>query len=116
MTLSVLPINSEPNQTFECSLSIDTSNKRFKFFFSWNPIGAYWQFDLFDQNNGGVQVLSNQPIYPVEFPHNNIIWSYTYKGIGSLYVVNVGDAKGDRPGLKNLGTEWVLVWGDTPNV
>lgn len=116
MTFSILPVDNEPNQTFECSLPIDSNNRRLKFFFSWNVIGEYWQFDLYDQNNDGAQLLSNQVICPIEAPYNNILWSYTYKEIGSLYLVNISDADGERLSLKNLGSDWLLIWGDTPNV
>lgn len=119
MTLSVLPVTSDPNQTFEVSLPVDSTNKRLKFFFSWNPIGQYWQFDLFDQNRNGAQLLSNIPVFPIDFPYNNTILRYEYKEIGSLYLVNVGDStseSNDRPNINNLGTDWVMVWGDTPYV
>lgn len=116
MNLSILPVDTQPNQTFECSLPVDDKNRRFKFFFSWNAIGQYWQFDLYDQNQDNIQLLSNQVVCPINAPYNNILWSYTYKEIGSLYVINVSDVSGDRPGLQNLGSDWLLVWGDTPSV
>lgn len=116
MVLSVLPVNSSPNQTFEVSLPIDSQNRKFRFFFSWNPIGQYWQFDLYDINNNGVQLLSNMPVGPINYPYNNVLIRYVYKEIGSLYIINVSDVVYDRPHLNNLGTDWVLVWGDTPNV
>ena len=115
MTLSVLPVNSNPNQTFECTLPVDGSNRRFKFFFEWNPIGRYWQFDLFDLNNNDEQLLNKQPVYSIDYPYNNIISTYTYKEIGSLYVVATLP-NSDRPDFTNLGSDYVLVWGDTPNV
>lgn len=115
--LSVLPVNSSPNQTFEVSLPIDSQNRRFKFFFSWNPVGQYWQFDLYDIEGEEKQLLSNMPVCPIDYPYNNTILRYEYKEIGSLYVVNVGDTSNlQRPGINNLGTDWVLVWGDTPYV
>ena len=116
MVLSVLPVNSSQNQTFEASLPIDDKNRRFKFFFSWNPIGQYWQFNLYDQNKDGIQVLNNMPIFSIDYPYNNIILIYEYKEIGSLYLVNIGNASGDRPSISNLGTDWIMVWGDTPYV
>jgi hypothetical protein len=119
MTLTVLPVTSDPNQTFEVSLPIDGRNRRLKFFFNWNPIGQYWQFDLYDQNNEGIQLLSNMPVYSIDYPYNNIILRYEYKEVGSLYVVNVGDSTSftaDKPNLNNLGSEWLMIWGDTPYV
>lgn len=119
MTLSILPVTSDQNQTFEVSLPIDSNNRRLKFFFSWNPVGQYWQFDLFDQNKEGIQLLSNMPVFSIDAPYNNIILRYEYKEVGSLYLVNVGNSSGDikdRPNINNLGTDWVMVWGDTPYV
>lgn len=116
MTLSVLPVNNDFNQTFEVSLPIDSKNRKLKFFFSWNPVGEYWQFDLYDQNDGGKQLLSNKVICPIDFPMNNILLTYEYKEIGSLYVVNIGKDTSDRPSPKGFSTSWVLVWGDTPYV
>lgn len=119
MVLSVLPINSTQNQTFECSLPIDGKNRRFKFFFSWNPVGQYWQLDLYDQSRDSIQVLNKMPIFSIDYPYNNIIIRYEYREIGSLYLVNIGETASefnDRPNLNNLGTDWVAVWGDTPYV
>ena len=116
MTLSILPVTSGPNQTFEVSLPIDSLNRRFKFVFSWNPIGRYWQFDLYDQNKDGELVLLNKPIFSIDKPYDNILLTYEYKEIGSLYVINVGGVSEDRPGQNNLGVDWFLVWGDTPYV
>lgn len=115
MVLSVLPVNSDPNQTFECSLPIDDKNRRFRFFFEWNPIGEYWQFDLYDLNQGGKQLLNKQVVCSIDYPYNNILKTYTYKELGSLYVISLLPSK-DRPGYNNLGTDYVLVWGDTPDV
>lgn len=115
MVLSVLPVVSEPNQTFECTLPVDEKNRKFRFFFQWNPIGEYWQFNLYDLNNNGNQVLNNQVVYCINYPYNNIIKKFLYKEIGSLYVVSTGTNK-DRPNFTNLGTDFILIWGDTPDV
>ena len=117
MVLSVLPVNSTPNQTFEASLPIDQQNRKFKFIFTWNPVGRYWQLDLFDQNNGGLQLLNKMPIFAINYPYNNIIVRYKYKEIGSIFLVNINENSSpleDRPNIDNLGTDWVVVWGDTP--
>lgn len=115
MSLSVLPVVATPNQTFSCTLPVDGQNKRFKFFFEWNPIGDYWQFDLYDLSTGN-QLINKQAVYSIDYPYNNIISNFQYKGIGSLYVVNLNGTSGDRPNLDNLGVDYSLIWGDTPDV
>lgn len=114
MSLSVLPVISTPNQTFECTVPVDGGNKRFRFIFEWNPIGSYWQFDLYDLSTG-YQLLNKQAVYGISYPYNNIISNFRYKEIGSLYVVNLSGTSNDRPNYENLGTEYSLVWGDTPS-
>ena len=115
MTLSIIPVTSDPNQTFECTLPIDGNNRRFKFFFEWNPIGSYWQFDLYDIADNNKQLLNKQPIYIINYPSNNIISNFIYKGIGSLYVVNLTGKSELRPTLENLSSDYALIWGDTPD-
>lgn len=115
MVLSVLPVNSTPNQIFECTLPVDSQNRRFKFLFEWNPIGEYWQFDLFDLTTGE-QKINKQVVDCINYPYNNIIRRFLYKEIGSLYVVSLTGNNKDRPGYEDLGNNFSLIWGDTPDV
>lgn len=113
MTLSVLPIQQNINQTFTCNLSIDSQNRQFEFVFEWNPIRDYWQLSVTDQVSG-LEIINHQPICQIDFPYNNIISRYSYKKIGSLYVVNLSGNK-ERPTYENLASDFAIVWGDTPD-
>ena len=100
--------NTFEGKTIYLLESIDLSD------FEWNPIGEYWQFDLYDISTGN-QLLNKQVVYSITFPYNNIISAFRYKEIGSLYVVNLNGTSGDKPNYENLGSEYSLIWGDTPN-
>ena len=113
MTLSVLPIQQNINQTFSCNLPIDSQNRQFEFTFEWNPIGDYWQVSIVDQASG-LEVVNHQPICQILFPYNNIISRLSYKRIGSLYIVNL-IGNNDRPTYENLASDFAIVWGDTPD-
>ena len=115
MSLSILSLINSSNQTFESTLPVDSQNRRFHFEFSWNPIANYWQFDLYDINDSNKLLVNKQPIYLIDTPYNNIIASYTYKEIGSLYVINISGKNLDKPNYDNISDDFVLVWGDTPN-
>lgn len=113
MTLSVLPIKQSINQTFDCTLPINSQNRQFRFTFEWNAIGDYWQLSVVDISKG-LEIVNNQPICQISFPYNNIISRLNYKGIGSLYVVNLSGSD-DRPNYENLASDFALVWGDNPS-
>lgn len=111
MTLSVLPIQQSINQTFSCNLPVDNQNRQFEFVFEWNPIGEYWQLSITDQVSGQ-EVLNHQPICQISYPYNNVISYLAFRGIGSLYVVNL-KGNDDRPTYENLNSDFAIVWGDT---
>lgn len=113
MTLSVLPIKQNSNQTFSCILPIDGKNRQFWFNLEWNALGDYWQLSVKDLVNGK-EVVNNTPLCPINYPYNNIISNLQYKNIGSLYVINL-NGKDTKPTYENLATDFSLVWGDTPS-
>lgn len=116
MALSQLPVTSQFNQTFNVSLPIGNVNRNFQFFFYWNDEAEYWQFNLFDRDQDLKQILCGEPVYTIDWPYNNILSAYTYKDIGSLYVVNLSGTTESRPNSMQLGNDFLLIWGDTPVV
>ncbi len=111
MAFQVLPVDASPNQTFTSTLSIGGVNKRLSFGLSYNETGGYWVMRISDPASGAV-LLDSLPLLPGEDPAANLLGQYAYLGIGSLYLVNQSNTPADRPDDKNLGTAFVLVWGD----
>lgn len=108
MTYQRIPLTTS-NQAFTCTLEIDGKNKKLAFSVRYNEIAKYWTMTVTDPTIGSV-LLSSIPLLPA----GNILGQYAYLQIGSAYVVNTGNTDTDRPGATNLGTDWILVWGDTP--
>ncbi len=46
-------------------------------------------------------------------PSINLLEQYSYLKIGSAVLVNAGNISEDLPTSDNLGTEFILSWGDT---
>ena len=111
--MQIIPLDCSPNQTFQITLSVNTLNISLKFFLSYNGIAGYWTMRVTDPQSGTVMldsiplIVCSTPTVPVNF-----IWQYDYLKIGSAYLIKVGTSGGDYPDDTNLGTDFVLVWGD----
>jgi hypothetical protein len=49
------------------------------------------------------------------YPAANMLAQHAYLAIGSAYLLNVGSSDADYPGANDLGSDFLLVWGDTPS-
>lgn len=112
MAYQIIPLTTDPNQTFTCTLTIDGRNRRLSFFLSYNELAGYWTMDITDKE-AGKTLLASVPLVPGEYPSANILQQHSYLGIGSAYVLSSGVAATEYPSNLNLGSEWVLVWSDT---
>ncbi len=113
MPYQKIPLTNEPNQKFTCTLQVDGQNKTLSFFVAYNAIAGYWTLDIADAATNTL-LLASAPLIPGDYPADNILEQYAYLGIGSAYVVNVGNSPDDHAGGDNLGTDWILLWSDTP--
>lgn len=113
MAYQKIPLTTAPNQKFTCTLAVDGQNKTLSFFVAWNSVTGYWVMDITDEATGTI-LLSAIPLIPGDPPAANILEQYSYLGIGSAYVVNTGSTTAESPSESNLGTDWILIWGDTP--
>lgn len=112
MASQILPVNSNPNQTFTTTLMIDGKNTSLTFFFNFNEQANYWCMSI--NNSLGVNLLSSIPIVPGDFPAANVLQQYVYLKIGSCYIIKTSDSDEQYPGISSLGTDWQLIWDDTP--
>lgn len=109
----VIPLDSSPNQSFRITLSIDGENRALSFKIRFNEIAQYWVMTVIDPSDDSI-LLDSVPMVTGEYPADNIIEQYAYMEIGSAYFVNVGNVSAD-PTDEDLGTNFILIWGDTPN-
>lgn len=113
MATKIVPLQSSPNQNFTCTLPIDAKNITLAFTFTWNGIGEYWFMSITDSRSNTL-LLDAVPLVTGLFPATDLLGQYTYLGIGSAAIVPVSSlSAADIPDETNLGSEYVLMWGDT---
>lgn len=108
-----IPLSTSPRQSFKVNIPVDGENKYFEFNLLYNKQGNYWMLTIRDGKTRDV-IISNINVLPTFGPVNsNILYAYKYLRIGSAYVVPMIKQGITMPDDKNLGTDYVLVWGDT---
>jgi hypothetical protein len=110
--MQLIQLTSLPNQTSQSVLSIDGENKTLQFFIRYNDIAGYWTMRITDTETSEV-LIDSLPLVTADDPAANLLESYAYLKIGSAYLINVGNVSAD-PSEDDLGTNFVLFWGDTP--
>ncbi|MDF2636578.1 MAG: hypothetical protein K0R78_3452 [Pelosinus sp.] len=112
MPYQKIPLNTSPDQTFQITLPVDGKNITLEFNLKYNEIAEYWIMKITDTVTNTV-LLDSIPLLPGDSPANNILEQYSYLGIGSAYIVKASNSNADYPNSNNLGTEFLLAWGDT---
>lgn len=103
----VIPLTTDPNDTFTSTIPINGENKKFYFFLRYNEEAGYWVMDLSDENKE--PVVSSIPL----ISGINILGQYEYLKIGKAYIVKTDSSLlADKPDVTNLGTTFKLVWTD----
>ena len=101
----IIPL--QPQKTkFNCVLDVDNKSLNLFFETDYNSISGTWLMTIKD--NTGKELISKLPLIPAE----NILEQFRYLQIGSAFLVPVVKVESEYPS-NNLGTKWVLWWGDT---
>lgn len=112
MAYKIIPLTTNPNQSFSCTLPVDGKNLTLSFTFRYNHIMKYW-FMSVSNHKTKVLILDSIPLVTGEFPAANLLEQYEYLGIGSAAIIPTSSIANSFPDDINLGSEYVLVWGDT---
>lgn len=104
----IVPLTTSPNQKFTSTIPIDGKKIKFNFFLRYNTEANYWVLDIYDSHNNNLLASINLVCGA------NLLEQYSYLNIGSVYIVKADTTLiSDRPNEYNLGTSFLLVWGDT---
>jgi len=141
MALQVIPLSISPNMTMTAQLTVDGGPLSLNLKFKYDSMAGYWVMSISNTNND--LLLDSIPLITGSYPAANILGQYRYLRIGSWYVVNVskivpkvgaftGYGEGwygagpyggelglggtDYPNDTNLGSDFQLWVGDTPDV
>lgn len=112
MADQTLPLNSSPNQRLSLSLDVDGKVLSLQLAIRYNQMANYWVMTVFD--SAGTTLLDPVPLLTGGYPAANLLEQNAYMKIGSAFVINVNGTDLDHPTGDNLGTEFIVVWGDTP--
>jgi len=110
--LQLIPLDPSPNQTFSVVLTVDGRNINLQIKLRWNILARYWVMTIIDPGIGNY-LVDGIVITTGVLPTINILQPYSYLGIGSCYIINVSGVDGDYPDEFNLGTDYIMLWGNT---
>lgn len=110
MAYKIIPLTSDPNQKLSVTLPINNINLTLNLTVRYNTVANYWVMTIADKDND--LILDSVPLITGGYSAADILGQYQYLGIGSAYIVNVGNSALDYPDDTCLGTDFVLVWGD----
>lgn len=103
-----IKLDNSPNQTMKVELNIDGGTKVLQLILRYNMMANYWVMTILDSL--GVMVLDSIPL----LTGLNILKPYKYLKIGSAALLKVGSTVKDYPDDTDLGSDFILGWGDTP--
>lgn len=108
----VVPLTSDPNQSFRCTIPVNGQNKAFDFVLRYNDIAEYWVMAVSDAIDGRMYV-SDVPLVAGIYPSANLLEQFEHLRIGAAVLVKTNpDNQDDAPNGFNLGTDFELVWSD----
>jgi hypothetical protein len=113
MADQIIPLSSAPNQLLTVPLFIDGTTVTLRLQVRYNEIARYWVMKISDSM--GNVLVDSIPLITGNFPAANLLQQQRYLAIGSAFVVNASGVAQAYPDNTNLGTDFVLVWSDTPS-
>jgi len=109
----IVPLNSDPNQSLLVPLGIDGGTMQLSMFLHYNQVAQYWLGSLVDSS--GNLLLDSLPLVTGNAPAGNLLKQFAWLSIGSATVISVsGDPTKQVPDDTDLGTDFLLLWSDTP--
>jgi hypothetical protein len=111
--LQEIPLDNTPNHTFDIMLDVDGETRGFRFTMRYNTIAEYWVMTVIDPV-ANVFLLDSIPLLTGDFPAGNLLRQHGHLEIGCATVVKSGSPKlTDYPDDTTLGTDFILLWGNT---
>ena len=110
--IQTIPLTSDPNQTFQVTMQVDGQNLTLGFELHYNEMAGYWVMTIKDSQNN--VLIDCVPLITGDYPMGNLLEQHAYLRIGAAVIVPVGGFVDDWPDDTNLGTDFLLLWGDSP--
>ena len=111
MSYHIIPLDATPDQRFNVTVEAGGENIPLILRLRYNTEGEFWRMDVSDGRSGDM-LLSNVPLLTGKYPAANLLRQFAHLSLGDAVILPVSDqTRGDIPGLDDLGTDFVLVWG-----
>lgn len=112
MAWNEIPLDTTPDQEIHITVEVNKENIPLILHLRYNTEGEFWKMDVSDGTTAKM-LISNVPLLTGESPAADLLRQFQHLGIGSAMIIKVTEQTDrDIPGLTDLGTEFVLVWGD----
>jgi hypothetical protein len=111
MANQIVPLDTSAYQSFSISLQVDGATLTLQLSINYNQLAGYWVMSIADAN--GKPLVSSVPLVGGVWPAGNLLQQFSHLKIGSAYIINASGVASDHPNSSNLGSSYVLVWGDT---
>ncbi len=113
MSAQIIPITpNSGNQTLQVTLSVDGGVLKLQLTLAYNAMAGYWVMTIAD--NSGNLILDSIPLVTGAYPAANVLEQFAYLAIGSAFIINASGVAQDHPDSTNLGSDFLLLWDDTP--
>lgn len=112
MSFKIIPLTSNPDQSFKITIPVDGINLKLKLRVRFNTAANYWVMSIYDAASNSL-ILESIPLLAGAYPAGDLLGQYKYLKLGSATIINVGNSTMDSPDSTNLGTDFLLAWGDT---
>lgn len=113
MAMHTVPLSPLYDQVFDVAVEVDGHILSFIGRIRYNDQFHYWSMDISDGITGKM-FISSMPLVTGEKPHRNILKQFKYLGIGSVIIERVvNDEDSDYPIGSDLGSDFLLTWGDS---
>ena len=108
----VVPLTTEPNQNFRCTIPVNGQNMPFDFTLRYNSVAEYWIMSISDATSGQM-LISDLALIAGVYPSANLLEQFEHLRIGAVVIVKTNPDNADyAPNGHNLGTDFALVWSD----
>ena len=106
-----IPLTNSPNQKFTCTVPVNGENKNFRFELWYNYQAEYWLFSLYDISTESY-IFSIFFLLSSNYKFYDILYQLDYMKIGVCIMLPLIVDKKSAADDKNLGTSYVMIWGD----
>ncbi len=113
MAWHVIPLDTTPDQEFDVTVDVGGNNVYLVLHLRFNTEGEFWRMDITDGRTRKM-LLSGAPLLTGEYPAADLLRQFQHFGIGNAIIVKSTDITyDDIPGLFDLGSDFLLLWGET---